>query len=180
MKRKRKKSVREQELDSFSELMETFIYDVCSVLDIETPNAFGMMSEGFKTKTTMAIYVRSERELYINSNYCVNGYQELIMFCIAHEMRHAWQNEHFGDSFFSNYKTSDKVNLATYNSQKQEIDANAFGFAYMDILFDLFGIPEWDRYGMKEKLLNDYETLKRYETLKKKYTNAVINNFIQF
>lgn len=62
-----------------------------------------------------------------------------LYFCIAHEMRHAYQvkyKEFYKDAFES-YKPRNEVSVHDYNKQLLELDANAF--AYM-VIRDDFGI----------------------------------------
>lgn len=62
-----------------------------------------------------------------------------LYFCIAHEMRHAYQVKYreFYEDAFESYKPRNEVSVHDYNKQLLELDANAF--AYM-VIRDDFGI----------------------------------------
>ena len=65
---------------------------------------------------------------FIDSDLCV--IEQIIS--IAHELRHAWQNEHHPD-WFDNYIKSDK-DLESYRNQIAEIDAEAFALKVESII----------------------------------------------
>lgn len=58
-----------------------------------------------------------------------------IYFSIAHELRHLWQLENNKSLYFNNYKSTRELSINDYNNQPAELDANAFGYLVMKVMF---------------------------------------------
>lgn len=98
--------------------------ECAKVLGIETSKIAEVPKLDTETKiaayddNTDTIYIRASASLYDKA------------FAIAHEMRHKWQNKHFSDSYSITNTTVEE-----YNLRPEEVDANAFGFLFMQSAF---------------------------------------------
>lgn len=145
----------------FQSIIQEYITLICELLDIEEPAlTFG---GDFATPTTMAAYNPKMDLLFLNPEYCINNEQGilLMLYCVAHEIRHKWQYKSNNDAF-SGYRRSNELSLKEYNSQWIEIDANAFALAFMDCDFD-----DWDKIGLHNDLFQNKSVKERYSILLK-------------
>ncbi len=104
--------------------LNRFIKLVCDDLYIIPPK---IELVEFKSKTQLASYIPSKKTLQIK-----NTYENILdlFFSICHELRHKYQID---NNLFDteNYKQLGELNNFDYNMQKEEIDANAYGYLMM-------------------------------------------------
>ena len=79
----------------------------------------------------LGFFVPCERTIHIKKDLSDKDY----IFVLSHEMRHVYQEEK--GLIKENYKKRNETTLSDYNTQENEIDANAFA---MVILFNVLGI----------------------------------------
>lgn len=126
--------------------------------------------EPFISKPTLSAYQRSNNTIIINPR-CKDS-KDLVFFCLAHELRHVWQNENYGDEVFMNYNSHLSIDSEKYNEQNIEIDANAFALAAMDSLYKCWDIRiKIKRNGadVRKDVLQTDGVSKRYEELMEQY-----------
>jgi hypothetical protein len=117
--------------------IEDAVDDICDLLEIEFP-IISFDNECLPTKTTMAGYGLDNGVMSINPDYCKEEAKGLILFSVAHELRHKWQSEYQPKMVSKRkYKVRDsKTSLNKYNSQDAEVDANAFALWYIWTITD--------------------------------------------
>lgn len=78
----------------------------------------------------LAKYAPEERCIYLlNTNSEVE-----TAFCIAHEMRHVWQND---NHIYPTHIMRELLSVKAYNLQPDEIDANGYAYAYMRVVYGI-------------------------------------------
>lgn len=112
-------------------VIKRYINLICRDLEIEKPSV--VFVDTLFTDTQMAMFSASENKIMIKND--VKDYRDVI-FAIAHELRHKYQIDNNLYSF-KDYKTSIEVDIETYNSQEQEVDAHAYACKYMIIEFEV-------------------------------------------
>lgn len=83
------------------------------------------------SQNLLGFFVPCERTIHIKKDLSDKDY----IFVLSHEMRHVYQEEK--DLIKQDYKKKNETTLSDYNTQENEIDANAFA---MVILFNVLGI----------------------------------------
>lgn len=122
---------------------ETFTKEVARILKINVPK-LSKDTSVFATDTQIACADIVKNIIYVNSN----ADERDILFAISHEARHLWQAKHNLD--VSSHKKNGQVSFDDYNTQPEEIDANAFGVLVMN----QFGLnPMFDGLGENVKKL---------------------------
>jgi len=114
-------------------MINKYIEDVCEILKITPPNISYDISH-FPTKTTLAQCSSDGTIIYLRHTTLSHPDDA---FAIAHELRHIWQIRNNYDEYFTNYKTSNEIEVEAYNNQIAEIDANAFATIIMTDFFNL-------------------------------------------
>lgn len=118
-----------------------FIRYICEILGIKEP-AISFDTSMFPTKTTFAMADIKNRVLHLRDEASkiiqdVKGDVDLTLcLSISHELRHIWQADTDFDYWFHDY-SSDRSDIDAYNTQRAEIDANAFGDM---VCIALFGV----------------------------------------
>ena len=150
--------------------VDNIIQRISNILDLDV-NGLGIMyDEPFQSTTTMSAYQRDKDILIINPNYMFS--KDLIFFSVAHELRHRWQNEHYGEKAFKDYKNRISLDLDKYNEQSVEIDANAFALAIMDSLYNGWDIRikiKCNGADVRKNVLQTNGVSERYDELIKLY-----------
>lgn len=115
-------------------MIDKFIDDVCEILKIDRP-IVSFNTSNFQSKTMLAQCNSRGTTIYIKEMVKTSPD---YFFAIAHELRHIWQIRTEHAIYFKNYKPLNLCkNLNEYNSQIEEIDANAFA-GY--IIREFFGL----------------------------------------
>lgn len=137
--------------------MEMFIdYIAQGVLKIRTPKWIEV--EELDTSTQIAAADIEKNIIYTKKS--IND-EKLMLFAIAHELRHMWQAKNKKDLLIKFDKS--KKDIERYNEQEAEIDANAFATAIMVAMFGvkpLFSLDEKIKkkiYTKSEKILEEIE-----------------------
>lgn len=106
------------------------IIDVCNELEIDIPK---LTIVDTLSSTQLANYNYRNDVLTIKKNYPImyDAY-----FAIAHELRHKYQIE-YNTYAFNDYKSTNTLSIHDYNTQEQELDANAFAYVYMVTTFNV-------------------------------------------
>lgn len=113
-------------------MIEEYIEDICFDLEIDMPKV-SYDNSMFLTDTMMAMC--DEDTIYIQK---MNKPTPDLMFAIAHELRHIWQQKTDKAYFFDDYKSmAEMENIEAYNMQIAEIDANAYAGIVMVDFFHL-------------------------------------------
>lgn len=109
-----------------------FLRRICTILDIDKPT-ISFLDVGFLTDTQMAV-LNTKNNTIVVSTKVKNEYD--VYFSIAHELRHAWQHKnHVYD--FKDHVDNLTLTSHDYNSQHEEVDANAFALLTMLNLFNV-------------------------------------------
>ncbi len=61
--------------------------------------------------------------------------EEKMLESLIHELRHIWQKKTDPVYYFKDYRSSYVLSPMEYNCQPAELDANAFSFIYMSIMY---------------------------------------------
>ena len=108
-----------------------FVRYICEILDIEEPEISFDVSM-FPSETTLAMANVSTRTLHLREQ-AVKVIEDRegdvdvsLCFTISHELRHIWQSDSDFEYWFHNY-SDDSSDVDAYNTQRAEVDANAFG-----------------------------------------------------
>jgi hypothetical protein len=124
----------------------------------------------FESKPTLSAYQRSNNTIIINPK-CKDS-KDLVFFCLAHELRHVWQYENYGDEVFMNHNSHLSIDSDKYNKQIVEIDANAFALAAMDSLYKCWDIRikiKCNSADVRKDVLQTDGVSERYEELMEQY-----------
>ena len=100
-----------------------FVETISEFLRIPTPTISSDTSGFSKTQIAEADIANNK----IRIKTCAD--ERDTYFAIAHELRHFWQSRHGFD--FDSHESNKSVSANRYNSQEEEIDANAFGVIVM-------------------------------------------------
>lgn len=93
------------------------------------------------SENLLGFFTPSERTIHIKNDLSDKDY----IFVLSHEMRHVYQEEK--GLIKQDYKKRNETTLSDYNTQENEIDANAFA---MVILFNVLGIvPSFENLDQK-------------------------------
>lgn len=126
-------------------MVEEFIQTVCDVLDIDVPK-ISYDTSNFSTKSTLGQCDPSGKTIYLAHPTKITVDFYLV---IAHELRHVWQMKNNYDFYLKDYKPRNQIDIASYNRQLAEIDANAFAEI---MLVNCFNVkPLW--YGLDKQTI---------------------------
>lgn len=136
-------------------MIKEYIDKICNILDISVPD-ISYDTSTFLSETMLAGCDISTYTMYLKK--CDESNPDYL-FSIAHELRHLWQSIEDKELYLSDYKPRTAFSdVAEYNLQLAEIDANAFGAL---IMIDAFGIEPLFQ-GMPEKVINTIKERIKY------------------
>lgn len=107
------------------EEIRDYVGAVCALLSIDPPRI--KEAEQLGTGTTLAETSADGRTIRIKSGALSMD----LCFALAHELRHVWQIRTDEAKWLDGYQPSSRLDLAAYNLQPAELDANAFAAIIM-------------------------------------------------
>lgn len=140
------------------ENINKIVKEVSIMLNIKEP-IIKYDTSSFESNTQFASANVKDYIIYLNDKMP----NELdIYFAVAHEMRHLWQyqNESWRDTI-TKHRSNSKLSTQEYNSQAEEVDANAFATYFMINNFNVRPLFNGFNSKMKRKTLNRYFQIKK-------------------
>lgn len=115
--------------------MEDFIACICNILKMDNVANRSVskkeMIEISKSENTLAAYDLKSKCIYYLKK---REYDLMDYYVMSHEIRHAWQDKVDPDFYFKEYYKN--MNEMVYQNNDSEIDANAFAYLAIAIVFN--------------------------------------------
>lgn len=111
------------------EIILNFVDAICDIMEIDDVTI--KYVDQLFTSTIKAAYFPEDNTIAIAKH---NTDKFFLLFSIAHELRHAYQNQ---KGLLKDQVSSVMLNPDKYNEQENEVDANAFAKVVMGLVFGL-------------------------------------------